>query len=175
MWLFRPLILWLLASLSLVACGFTPAYAPGGGGTALQNTILAAEPRDRPAFDFVERLEERLGPSDYPEYGLSYQIALDPVGVAITTDNAITRYHLTGIVTWSLTDVITGTELTGGRTENFTSYSATGSTVAGLAAAEDAAQRLMRILADQIVSQLLATSSQWVKPKRAAVSRAAAE
>jgi LPS-assembly lipoprotein len=35
--------------------------------------------------------------------------------------------------------------------------------VAGLAAEEDAAQRLMRILADQIVSQLLATSGQWVQ------------
>jgi LPS-assembly lipoprotein len=161
MWLSKSLILGLLVSLSLAACGFSPAYAPGGSGNALQNTILAAEPRDKPAFDFVERLEERLGPSDNPQYGLSYQIALKPVGVAITTDNAITRYHLTGVVTWALSDVITGAQLTGGRAESFTSYSATGSTVAGLAAEEDAAQRLMRILADQIVSQLLATSSQW--------------
>ena len=116
---------------------------------------------NKAAFDLVERLEERLGPSDNPKYGLNYTITLTPVGVGITTDNAITRYNLIGVVEWELTDVMTRTRLTGGKTENFTSYSATGSTVAGLAAQEDAAQRLMRIIADQIVSQLLATSGQW--------------
>jgi LPS-assembly lipoprotein len=161
MWLSRSIILGVIASLSLAACGFTPAYAPGGSGTKLQNTVLAAEPHDKPAFDLVERLEERLGPSDHPHYGLSYKIALKPAGVGITTDNAITRYNLIGVVDWELTDVLTGTHLTKGRAENFTSYSATGSTVAGLAAQEDASQRLMRIIADQIVTQLLATSGQW--------------
>ena len=152
----------LLLPLALAACGFTPAYAPGAAGLALQNTILAAEPRDKPAFDLVERIEERLGPSDNPRFALAYTIQLKPVGVAISTANAITRYNLTGAVDWALNDVTTGARLTGGRAESFTSYSATGSTVAGLAAEEDAAQRLMRILADQIVSQLLATSGQWV-------------
>lgn len=160
MWLSKLL---LVCTVTLAACGFTPAYAPGGSGTALQNTILAAEPRDKPAFDLVERIEERLGPSDNPRFGLSYTIRLNSVGVAISTENAITRYNLTGIVDWSLSDAATGARLTGGRAENFTSYSATGSTVAGLAAEEDASLRLMRILADQIVSQLLATSGQWAQ------------
>jgi LPS-assembly lipoprotein len=43
--------------------------------------------------------------------------------------------------------------------QSFTAYSATGSTVAGLAAEEDAATRLMRILADQIVARLIAASA----------------
>jgi LPS-assembly lipoprotein len=162
MWLSKALMICVVA---LAACGFTPAYAPGGGGTALQNAILAAEPRDKASFDFVERLEERLGPSDHPSYELDYKITQTAVGVGITTDNAITRYNLTGAIEWELKDVITGTRLTGGKTDNFTSYSATGSTVAGLAAQEDAAQRLMRLLADQIVTQLLATSGQWITPK----------
>ena len=113
----------------------------------------------------VERLEERLGPSDRPLYGLAYKITQTPYGVGLTTDNAITRYNLIGVVEWELTYVMTGERLTGGKSENFTSYSATGSTVAGLAAQEDASQRLMRILADQIVTQLLATSGQWVASK----------
>src|SRR5690606_40101440 len=122
MWLSR---VFFLAVMGLAACGFTPAYAPGGAGAALQNAVLAAEPRDKPAFDLVERLEERLGPSDHPRFGLSYQIKLKQVGVAISTANAITRYNLNGVVDWQLTDVATGARLTGGRTENFTSYSAT--------------------------------------------------
>jgi LPS-assembly lipoprotein len=161
MWLSKRGFLSVGALLALVACGFSPAYAPGGSGQMLQNAILTAEPRDKPAFDLVERIEERLGPSDNPRYALSYTISLKPVGVAISTANAITRYNLTGAVEWELSDVTTGANLTGGKAENFTSYSATGSTVAGLAAKDDATQRLMRIMADQIVTQLLATSGQW--------------
>jgi LPS-assembly lipoprotein len=143
------------------ACGFTPAYAPGGSGSHLQNTIEAAEPLNKPAFDLVERLEERLGPPDLARYKLGYTINLHPVGVAISPENAITRYHLNGSIDWALTSIANGQTLTQGKVTNFTSYSATGSTVAGLAAEEDASLRLMRILADQIVSQLLATSGQW--------------
>ena len=61
------------------------------------------------------------------------------------------------------TDRTTATRVTGGRVESFTSWSATGSTVAGLTAEEDARLRLMRILADQIVARLLATSGDWLQ------------
>ncbi len=81
--------------------------------------------------------------------------------MAITPENAVLRYNLTGRVDWTLTDIATQTRVSGGRVENFTSYSATGSTVAGLAAEEDAAYRLMRIMADQIVTRMLATANQW--------------
>jgi LPS-assembly lipoprotein len=165
MWLSKLL---LIGAVTLAACGFTPAYAPGGGGLALQNTILADAPREKAAFDLVERLEERLGPSDNPTYRLGYQITLNAIGVGISTDTSTTRYNLTGVVDWTLTDATTGARLTGGKADSFTSYSATGSTVAGLSAQEDASQRLMRILADQIVTQLLATSGQWSGAKAAA-------
>ena len=48
--------------------------------------------------------------------------------------------------------------MAGGTVSNFTSYSATGSTVAGLAARQDAARRLMVVLADQVVARMLAAS-----------------
>jgi len=158
MWLSKLI---LVCVVTLAACGFTPAYAPGGSGGVLQNTVLAAEPRNKAAFDLVERLEERLGPSDNPKYALTYTIATSLVGLGITADNATTRYNLLGTVDWELTDVMTRARLTGGKAENFTAFSATSSAVGGLAVREDAAQRLMRILADQIVSQLLATSGSW--------------
>jgi LPS-assembly lipoprotein len=66
---------------------------------------------------------------------------------------------LIGVIDYTLSDHATGTRLAGGRVESFTAYSATGSTVAGLAAEEDATYRLMRILADQIVAQLIAASA----------------
>ncbi len=155
----RRAILALIAA-PLAGCAFTPVYAPGGAAAALQGAVRVDDPDTKNGFDFVERMEERLGRPDAHRYRLSYVIATDPIGVGITPDNAITRYNLTGSVDWVLSDN-DGTTLTRGRVQNFTSYSATGSTVAGLAAEEDAAFRLMRILADQIVTRLLATAPQW--------------
>lgn len=146
---------------ALAACGFAPAYAPGGPAAGLQGSIRAAEPADKNAFDLVDRLEERLGRPDAHRYALAYTIRTEEVGVGITTANAITRYNLTGSIDWTLTDTA-GTRVAGGTVSGFTSYSATGSTVAGLAAEEDAARRLMRLLADQIVTRLIGSSAQWL-------------
>ncbi len=81
------------------------------------------------------------------------------MGVGITADNRITRYNLKGAIDWTLTDSASGARLTGGRVQSFTAFAATGSTVAGLAAEEDAAYRLMRLLADQIVTRLVAEAA----------------
>jgi LPS-assembly lipoprotein len=152
----------LMLAAPLAACGFTPAFAPGGPAAGLPGAIRAADPTDKNAFDLVERLEERLGRPEAAPYALTYAITTTPVGVGITPENAITRFNLTGAVDWTLTDS-SATRVTSGRAQSFTSYSATGSTVAGLAAEEDAAFRLMRILADQIVMELIATSGQWAR------------
>jgi LPS-assembly lipoprotein len=149
----------LLAPLALAACGFTPAYAPGGGADRLSGTIWVQDPTDKNAFDLVERLEERLGRPENILYDLSYTITTEAVGVGITTDNKITRFNLKGVIDYSLTERASGARIAGGRVQNFTAYSATGSTVAGLAAEEDAAYRLMRILADQIVARLIAVAA----------------
>jgi LPS-assembly lipoprotein len=147
------------APLLLAACGFTPAYGPGGSAGKLTETIWVQDPTDKYAFDLVERLEERLGRPENIRYDLTYTIITETVGVGITTDNKITRYNLKGVVDYSLIERSSGARITGGRVQSFTAYSATGSTVAELAAEEDAALRLMRILADQIVARLIAASS----------------
>ena len=149
----------LLAPLALAACGFTPAFAPGGAANRLLGTIRVQDPTDKNGFDLVERLEERLGRHETIRYDLAYTITTEAVGVGITTDNKITRYNLKGVIDYSLTERASGARVTGGRVQTFTAYSATGSTVAGLAAEEDAATRLMRTLADQIVARLIAATA----------------
>jgi len=121
----------LVAPLALAACGFTPAYGPGGSAGKLTETVWVQDPADRFAFDLVERLEERLGRPEAIRYDLSYTITTESVGVGITPDNKITRYNLKGVVDYALTDRATGAQVTGGRVQSFTAYSATGSTVAG--------------------------------------------
>ena len=145
----------LIAPLLLAACGFTPAYGPGGGATRLTGAVRVQDPVDKNGFDLVERLEERLGRPEAARYDLAFTITTESVGVGITADNKITRYNLKGVVDYTLTEQATGTRVTGGRVQSFTAYSATGSTVAQLAAEEDAAYRLMRILADQITARLI--------------------
>jgi LPS-assembly lipoprotein len=107
----------------------------------------------------VERLEERLGRPEAIRYDLAFTITTEALGVGITTENEISRFNLKGAVDYTLTERATGARIAGGRVQSFTAYSATGSTVAGLAAEEDAATRLMRILADQIVARLVAVTS----------------
>ncbi len=145
-----------LTGAALAGCTFTPAYAPGGPAATLQGAVRVDSPDTKNGFDLVERLEERLGRPDAPRYNLSYRIETDRIGVGVTPENAITRYHLRGRVIWQLTD-LAGTKVTEGVADSFTAWSATGSTVAGLSAEEDAAYRLMRILADQMVTRLLAS------------------
>ncbi len=151
----------LAGPLALAACGFTPAYAPGGGADRLVGTIWVQDPTDKNAFDLVERLEERLGRPRDIRYDLAFTITTEAVGVGITTDNKITRFNLKGVIDYTLTERASGARVAGGRVQSFTAYSATGSTVAGLAAEEDAATRLMRLLADQIVARLIAASATW--------------
>jgi LPS-assembly lipoprotein len=166
MWLFdrRTLLALALAPmLAAAGCGFTPAFAPGGPAVSLQNAIQVQSPTEKNGFDLVERLEQRLGRSRDPALSLAYRIKTAPNVVGITQDNAITRFNITGAVNFVLTDIATGAALTSGTVESFTSYSASGTTVSTLAAERDAETRLMRLLADQIVARLVATSGTWAK------------
>ena len=146
----------ILLPLALAACGFTPAYAPSGKAAALLGRVRAGDPSSKAAFDFVERIEERLGRPEEDLYDLNYSVATERVSAGLTSDNITTRYNLKGSVSFSLVERKSGKVLSSGRVENFTGHSATGSTVAGFAAEEDAALRLMRILADQVVTRLIA-------------------
>lgn len=151
----------LILPLALAACGFSPTLAPGTAAAGLMGKIRAADPTDKAGYDFVAALEARLGRPASPLYDLAYTITTKAIGVGITPEGTIQRYHLTGSVDWTLTRRSDGQRATGGRAESFTAYSATGSTVATLAAQSDAEVRLMTILADQIALRLQATAATW--------------
>lgn len=146
---------------ALGACGFTPAFGTKGPAEGLLGTVRTADPTDKNGFDFVQRMEERLGRPNQPLYDLTYTITTHPVGVGITLDGAITRYNLTGALDWTLTRQADKQRMTGGHIDQFTSYSATGSTIAGLTAETDASLRLMRLLADDVVLRLTAASASF--------------
>ena len=62
-----------------------------------------------------------------------------------------------------LTDSASGAEVTRGQVSTFTSYSTTGTTIATMSAEQDAHDRLARMLADQVVTRLLAIDPATLK------------
>ena len=147
-----------LTAAALAGCGFTPVYGPDGTGAALLGQLSLDPPQDRNAYLLRRRIEERLGQATAGAWRLSTQIKTDDIGLGFTTDGDITRYNINGTTDYTLRRTGSSEIFRQGKIQHFTSYSATGTTVATLAAKRDAEVRLMTILADQIIDQLLIIS-----------------
>lgn len=148
----------LLGVLALAACGLSPVYGPGGGGARLFGRVRPRDPETPIDFVFNRRLAERLGPEDQAVYDLDYRINAAVVSQAITPDEVTTRYSLNGTADFSMTGP-SGQVVAQGRVSSFTSYSTTGTTISTLAAEGDARKRLATMLADQVVTRLLAAAT----------------
>ena len=160
-----------LAVLALAGCGFTPVYGPGGIAHGLRGEIAVAPPRDPAGYVLVRRLEDRLGRAPSPLYALDAEVVLDAEGLGITPEQEITRIQIEGELAYTLTEIATGTVIDRGVVSSFTGYSApvfsaernsiAGNSVTVRAAREDAVERLMTILADQLTARLIATAPEW--------------
>ncbi|MFT6674973.1 MAG: LPS-assembly lipoprotein [Sulfitobacter sp.] len=146
----------LLAPLALAACGFQPVYGRGGNGQLLQNRVMVDAPNARNGYFLTREIEQQLGRGATPAYGLAVNVSLREERLAINRAGETTRYDLIGTVDFALRDLQTGQIVTSGKVDNFTGYSATGTTVATQASKQDAEKRLMVILAEQIITRLYA-------------------
>ncbi len=161
----------LAALAGLPACGFAPVYGPGGAAEGLSGQIAVDAPVDEAGYAFVRHLETRLGRGQGGRYRLSPQISVREDDVGFTPRGVITLTQLVGRLTYSLTDTRTGTQLASGTLTSFTTYpdpvfdqnrtTIAGNAVTVRAAREDAIERLMVILGDQLVAELLATAEEW--------------
>ena len=159
MWLSdRRKFLFSLAALPLAGCGFEPAYGTRGQAQKLRNQVKFQDPTTRESFELVEQLERRLGPTQTATYQLRYKIRTSRERLAVTRQEITTGYNLLGTVDYTLTDLRNGKLVTQGKVSNFTTYSAISNNVATRAAQQDARKRLMVILADDIVTRLIATA-----------------
>lgn len=140
--------------MALAGCGLTPVYGTNGQANILRDAVSFSAPDTVAGFRVRGRLEERLGRATAPKYALDVQLGQNLTPATITVDGDTTRVNLVGTADWVLRSAA-GSSLTSGQIETFTSYSATGSTVATEAAATDAAARLSVALADLIVSRLI--------------------
>ena len=147
----------LAVALLAAGCGFTPVYGPGGAGTRLHGHVRVADPQTADDYAFLRRLTERLGPAETGRYDLAYTLRVAVLPQAITPDEVTTRFSLNGTATYRLADSATGATVAQGEVSNFTSHSTVGTVIATNAAEQDARNRLAVMLADQVVTRLLAT------------------
>ena len=143
--------------LALAACGFQPVYGTGGAGSKLQNAVEVSEPATADGYLVTRRMEERLGRATVPSYRLTLDIRTTRESLAVNRQSNINRYNLIGEADYVLVEQATGRVVLSGSVNNFTGSSASGTTVATLAAERDARERLMTLLADQIVARLLSS------------------
>lgn len=143
----------------IAGCGFTPVYGPEGEGNKVLGKVAFQAPTSKNSYIYVRRLEERLGRVSGP-YILESNLSLGSEGLGSTSSGETTRYRRDGQLTYELKDIATKKTLITGSTTAFTGYSYTGSTVATLAAENDANKRLMVILADQVIDDLLLQADQ---------------
>lgn len=157
----RSLLAALGALLAISGCGFTPVHAPGGAGAALSGAVEVDKPRDRESYELVKRLEERLGRAQSARYRLNYEIDVTRHDAGVTAAQEITRTRLAGTLRFGVTSAASGLELDKGEVTSFTSFSNLGSTVSTASVERDAYRRLMVILADMVVTRLIAAQPGW--------------
>ena len=125
----RRLFLAFLAGLPLAACGFRPAYGPGAPARALFDAVAVDAPDNKNDFDFVERIEERIGRPQQARFRLSYAISITTEALAIRRTNAITRYRLHGTVRYELRRSDGTKAIAADKVSSFTAYSASGTSI----------------------------------------------
>ncbi len=151
----------LLAPLALAACGFTPIYGRGTAAEALNGKIALGPVEDRLGFEFYEQLENRLGRADSPLYRLDITLTVSSKGLAITQDNAITRYNLAGVANFTLTRIADDNVVLQDKLRAFTAYSATSSAYSTFISERDARRRLAVTLADQIATRIASSAESF--------------
>ena len=113
-----------------------------------------ATPADEEGAAVVRRLEDRLGQAASGDLMLTSDIRIKESAIGFLPDGELSRFNVNGQVDWELRDQ-TGRAVASGQERSFTSYSATSTTVATTFAQRDARRRLMVILADRMVADLI--------------------
>ena len=138
----------LLGLPALAACGFTPVYGPN----SLRGRVEVRTPATVAGYRLGTTLIERFGPAEVADYQLSVTLDEETTTAAQTIDGDSTRFDLNGTAGWTLTKA--GAAIASGTAQTFTSYSATGSTIATQTAERDARERLSVALADIIIANV---------------------
>ena len=154
MWWSRQLLL-AACSLFLVSCGYEPIYGPYGSFKNLDGNVSIQAPSDRAGYVMYHQLDNRLKDSDDGEYKLSFNISETSSRAAIDQNGRAHRALLEGFATYDFRRTSDNKTIIKGRVHGFTGYSTLATSVASHASSRDATERLMTMLADKIIYELV--------------------
>ena len=143
------------ALLLLGACGFEPVYAQSTSTNSVRNNFDLLAPTDRGTYQFYHNLKGQISDNPQAQYALSYTISQSATNAATDADGKSHRGVLKGSLAYRITRKINGQTVKTGNVKGFTSYSALASSVASDAAGRDSTKRLMKILSDNLVDELM--------------------
>ena len=149
------------AALLLSGCGFRPLYGDGAAGSGERLAGIRVEPiQDRVGQKLYSMLLDRFTPRgapDHPAYTLQIRLNEGIQDLAIRKDESATRSNLVISANYTLasTDSHNPQRLVGSAT-SFNSFDRVASEFATLAAQDDARERALRTLADEIRTRIAA-------------------
>jgi hypothetical protein len=110
-------------------------------------------------YNLNTSLRERLGRTRAEDFRLEVKTAIKSRDLAITQDNAVTRFRLTATADWKLYPAQGSAPVLRGRAVSQSGYSSTASLFATRAAKLDIERRLARDLGERIARSVLARSA----------------
>lgn len=144
----------------LAACGFQPMYGRQAGrrpGFDAFSEVAVAPIPERTGQVIRNRLLDQINPYGEPgaaRYTLGVAFQRNRIGVAFDRDNTITRYNLTLVASYILTDNTSRAIVTRGSTRAVAAFNIVRSDFANIAAEQDAEERAALTVADDIALRL---------------------
>ena len=137
----------------LVGCGYAPVHGTNPKTKKLYTSVFVQAPKDRVEFELVRNLEKQFRKNSSSKYQLNYTLTIKEEKGVVSASQTLERYSLFGSLKYSLNDKDGGVVLTN-TAKSFTAYSATGTPLATERAKRDAQDRLMVILAEQVLTRI---------------------
>lgn len=150
---FRGLGIGVFCLFNIVACGFTPAFAPGSSSAEYLSDISFSPPNSHVTYLFVKRMEERLGRNLNAGKILRYNIDIKEEGYELASN----RVQRVGTLRYQLISRNDQRVLQKGAIQSFTGFTVSGRLFDSTR--RDADERLVVILADKLVTELIANQA----------------
>jgi LPS-assembly lipoprotein len=145
--------------LAVAGCGYHPLYgnrADAAKAADMSLVYVAAIP-DRPGQQLRNYLLEQVNANGQPArpiYTLQVSLAISSTGVSLSRDNTNSRTSITATAKYSLSETASGKTLFASTSRGTDSYDVLLSDFATLSSRDDAVDRTLREIADDMGTQL---------------------
>ena len=152
----KKCIFFLLLSIIIASCAFQPAWiARNSKEKVFWQKINLKEPKTSNEFHLNRYLVSRVGDADHAEFFLKYELFTETRRTALSFDGKAFRIRIHGEVKFSLIHNSKNTILVSSSVKDSLGYSSAILAVTDQASERDAYARLMVLLGDKIVDELL--------------------